>query len=526
VGGGGGIAGNVYINGNVGIGALSSASNKLNIQSPVTKLNSYTNISYTYPTSSVLIRNTTNASTLADRSCLINFQKNGLSGSYWDQLAAINMGLNDGQGTSLDFQVAYANGTGQYNYINALTLQSTSLTNSIVGINTATPVTTLDVSGAIRVRSEIQIGADGAFEIERSTTSKTLFIQHFSNPAANVCFINNSPGRTTRVGIDTTTPGYSLDISGGNGAHIQTTDPQLTIRTNRPVYNASKAAIQFFTSESTNPMGRIECLDRSTGNGIFQNDMIFYSGLNVTNVERMRILANGSVGIGTSTPTSTLTVNGQTKSLRNTSSSTLSGSLATAAFNVDTVYSLPATSYVSSLSWSSQTTSGYNQNAFLGSKRESVSSFGSVIIGVGSSDLTINQEFLFHANGNAYCPGTWQTSSDVRLKTDITDADLNICYDNMKKLKLRRWKWRNDEIPELMKIDKHQLGWIAQELEEISPNSVSTTSMYGIDDCKHIETIQIQSFMYGTIQKLMNITEQQQIIIEQLQQRIQVLESK
>jgi hypothetical protein len=320
VGGGGGIAGNVYINGNVGIGALSSASNKLNIQSPVTKLNSYTNINYTYPTSSVLIRNTTNASTLAERSCLINFQKNGLSGSYWDQLAAINMGLTDGQGTSLDFQVAYANGTGQYNYINALTLQSISLTNSLIGINTSTPSNaTLDVSGSLRVGSGNvgiinfgQTGNGGYRSAYINSTSTNLYILN-QQPGAFQFGTNNVErmriAADGKVGIGTTAPGYLLDVSGG-GAHIQTTDPQLIIRTNRPVYNGSKAAIQFFTTEDTNPMGRIECVDQSTGNGVYQNDMIFYSGRNVTNIERMRILANGSIGIGTSTPTSILDVSG------------------------------------------------------------------------------------------------------------------------------------------------------------------------------------------------------------------------
>jgi hypothetical protein len=351
--------------------------------------------------------------------------------------------------------------------------------NGGVGIGTSNPQYTLDVNGSARIMDNIQMGTGSA--------SYRRFTMGGGNSFGYLYGAFNQLGDGIHMGYNAynDNASWKLNATGfGSG-------------TSR--ISMGYGYIGLYTApEGSSP---------PTNLGLYQN-------------------ASGQVGIGTTTPTASLTVNGQTKSLRNTSSSTLTGSLATAAFNIDTVYSLPATSYVSSLSWSSQTTNGYNQNAFLGSKRENISTFGSVIIGVGSSDMTINHEFLFSSNGNAYCPGTWQTSSDVRLKTDITDADLNICYDNMKKLKLRRWKWRNDEIPELMKIDKHQLGWIAQELEEISPNSVSTMGMYGIEDCKHIETIQIQSFMYGTIQKLMNITEQQQIIIEQLQQRIQVLESK
>jgi uncharacterized protein YaiE (UPF0345 family) len=200
--------------------------------------------------------------------------------------------------------------------------------NGNVGIRTANPGYSLDVSGEMRVGSGVggfinlgQAGVGGGFRSAYiNSTSTDLTIMNRQPGVFNFGTNNDEKMRITatgRVGIGTSNPGYLLDVSGG-GAHIQTTDPQLTIRTNRPVYNASKAAIQFHTSEGTNPMGRIECLDRSTGNSVFQNDMIFYSGFNVTNVERMRILANGNVGIGTNAPEQLLEVKGAVAAGTNT----------------------------------------------------------------------------------------------------------------------------------------------------------------------------------------------------------------
>jgi phosphohistidine swiveling domain-containing protein len=87
------------------------------------------------------------------------------------------------------------------------------LTTGSVGIGISSPGAILDVSGDIRARGEIQMGADNAFQIKRGV-SKTLLIEHFSNPAASVCFINRLAGKKTLVGIDTTNPTTELDVNG------------------------------------------------------------------------------------------------------------------------------------------------------------------------------------------------------------------------------------------------------------------------------------------------------------------------
>ncbi len=107
---------------------------------------------------------------------------------------------------------------------------------------------------------------------------------------------------------------------------------------------------------------------------------------------------------------------------------------------------------------------------------------------------------------------TWIVASDERIKEDIQNADLDECYNIIKNLKLKKYKWKNDIISE----DRNKLGWIAQEVEEYIPNAVSKSNQYGYEDCRSLNTDQIIANLYGTIQKLIinleNIREKKEIL--------------
>jgi hypothetical protein len=128
-------------------------------------------------------------------------------------------------------------------------------------------------------------------------------------------------------------------------------------------------------------------------------------------------------------------------------------------------------------------------------------------LGVGLPKNTMPKARL-HINGAALKSGDsmWQTESDRRIKENIVRADLDRCYDNIKKIPLRHFNWRHGVGGD----DRSKLGWIAQEVEPIFPKAVSSVDIYGIHDCLTLNTDQIIATMYGTIQKLQAMVEELQ----------------
>ena len=101
----------------------------------------------------------------------------------------------------------------------------------------------------------------------------------------------------------------------------------------------------------------------------------------------------------------------------------------------------------------------------------------------------------------------WSTVSDRRIKENIEKASYDKCYDNINKLELYRFNY----IKELNNINKDnkQLGYIAQEVEDIFPKAVSTQTFYNnslsISDLLSIDISQINYSLYGAVKKLIDM---------------------
>jgi hypothetical protein len=102
---------------------------------------------------------------------------------------------------------------------------------------------------------------------------------------------------------------------------------------------------------------------------------------------------------------------------------------------------------------------------------------------------------------------TWSTVSDRRIKENIEKASYDKCYDNINKLELYRFNY----IAKLKNINKDlkQLGYIAQEVQDIFPKAVSSQEFYNdnlsIPDMLSIDISQINYSLYGTVKKLIEI---------------------
>ena len=134
---------------------------------------------------------------------------------------------------------------------------------------------------------------------------------------------------------------------------------------------------------------------------------------------------------------------------------------------------------------------------------------------------------------------TWTSTSDIRIKEDIQDADLNICNQIIKNLKLKYYKYKDQYIkPEHRKFDDHVMGFIAQEVKQYLPKSVpihdqefnyidenGEEKQEVIKDLHHLDKDQILMALYGTVQYLQNKLDSFKEENESLKNRLETSET-
>jgi hypothetical protein len=101
---------------------------------------------------------------------------------------------------------------------------------------------------------------------------------------------------------------------------------------------------------------------------------------------------------------------------------------------------------------------------------------------------------------------TWLTSSDERVKENIEDADLDICYNIVKNLKLKRFKWKEEFYPNVN--DRNCVGFIAQDVEQVFPKAIlgddHELNGHKINGFKSLDSDQIFKTMFGALKKVID----------------------
>jgi|GEM_PF-2510195 len=272
------------------------------------------------------------------------------------------------------------------------------------------------------------------------------------NPAEKLSLSGNlrlEPGadRSILVGDRTAAavPGDSLTISAG--------DASSSGSNGQPGGKVLIAAGNAYADFPGTHGGDIEIRSGSnwiTGNGSNGNggDIILTTGAaSNTFVERMRIVADtGNIGIGTSSPNARLSIVSGTQTLQ---------------------------------SWGVPGTNGFflNSSGDVANRpglyfSENGVNFNNLVIRQGGriGINTSNPAEALEVNGNIRCASLIQTS-DARYKANV----LPVTGALEKTLRLRgvSYDWNRAAFPEKKFSDRHQLGFIAQELREILPDAVS-----------------------------------------------------
>ncbi|MBT7928616.1 tail fiber domain-containing protein, partial [Candidatus Peregrinibacteria bacterium] len=312
---------------------------------------------------------------------------------------------------------------------------------------------------------------------------------HLAGSIANTKLSTNPLARANHTGTQTASTISDFDTEVANNSAVTTNTAKVsnvthtgdvTGSTSLSIASDVVGASELGVTAGTVTASKAVVVDASSKVDVWNVDNLKLNGNAITSENtngNITLMPNGigKVGIGTSSPGAKLEVSGTIKSISTGAAHLiLNGDTNNSGDTgeVDSIIDLLGDGNpgiygyrINTENWSGQTALNF-QEYLNGSytSRLFISKDGNVGIGTASPSYTLD------VAGNIGYSGVILDYSDKRLKENIEDADLDLCYSTVKNLNLKRYKFIDGILEE--KQDRNQLGWIAQEVEEVMPKSI------------------------------------------------------
>ena len=353
----------------------------------------------------------------------------------------------------------------------ALTIDSTGK----VGIGSTTPVSLFSVQGPLSssgIVSTISAGNPGFVALIENVQGSTyasglrINVNGTASAANSSGLLSVQEGGTSRflvdgdgnVGIGDSSPASLLTVGNGDLFNV-TSSGNVGIGTTTPnnlldIYSTTKSAIGFSGASGSTykwTMG----MD-VTNAGRFS----IASSTALGTTDRLVILGNGYVGIGTTTPAKTLDVYGDAVFGTGVAGDSVID------FSIQSV-----TKWVMGADDSTTNDDFVISTSSLGTRNLFVISGNSGNVAIGTTTASTTSKFAVYISstvqgGVLTTTGGWIQGSDARWKKDVTDLESPL--DKVMRLRPVRYNWKDEEAT----TTGRHIGFIAQEVEGVAPELV------------------------------------------------------
>lgn len=299
-----------------------------------------------------------------------------------------------------------------------------------------------------------------AQKLTLSDGTSTVFLLEKTGGSAKNWYITNSAASAQTFGVSDETT-YRLVINNVGNVGIGTTSPDRSL-----VVKASGGlggAISVWpTTDSTEASIRFTTTAAGGGNTWYAGQGVWGAGAGNFAIgetaNRLTILAGGNVGIGTTAPGYKLHVAGQVYA----GGPMWSNGLMSYATGASGIWRFGACDATGDLNCPANGAVIHQDGV---TTRLAISSSGNVGIG------TTSPSYKLHVDGQVAGNAAYVNTSDGRLKKDVADLDYGL--ETVMRLRPVSFQWKRQSEPW---SKGRKLGLIAQEVEKIAPEVVSTAS--------------------------------------------------